>query len=101
MRELFIYYRLRSIDAAAAHAAVQTFQAELRARCPALIARLLRRIEANDGCQTWMEAYATDPLRDAAGISPEMQTDIEARARVLAPLLAGPRHIEVFVACGS
>ena len=101
MRELFIYYRLRSIDAAAAQAAVHTYQAALRAHHPPLIARLLRRPEETDGYQTWMETYTIDPLREPAGISPELQAEIERHAQSLAPWLAGPRHTEVFIACAS
>ena len=101
MRELFIYYRLRSIDAAAAQAAVHAIQAQLREQYPQLIPRLLRRPEEADGRQTWMETYATDPVRDRdrVGISAELQREIEARACVLMPLLDGPRHTEVFIAC--
>jgi Domain of unknown function (DUF4936) len=101
MRELFVYYRLRSIDAAAALTAVHSLQAQLRKRHPQLIARLLRRPEEVDGCQTWMETYSTDPMQDPAGISAELQSDIEAQARVLLPMLDGPRHAELFIACAS
>jgi hypothetical protein len=101
MRELFIYYRVRLIDAAAAEAAVKDFQAELRQQFPQLIARLLRRPETTDDRQTWMETYSTDPLRDPAGISSGMQSEIEARALALLSMLDGPRHTEVFMACVS
>ena len=101
MRELFIYYRLHSNDAATAQAAVQTLQAQLRAQYPQLVARLLRRTEVVDGQQTWMETYSTDPMRDPAGITTDMQSDIEARARALLSQLTGPRHTEVFTACVS
>ena len=101
MRELFIYYRLRSIDAAAAQAVVLTCQDQLRAHCPPLIARLLRRPEETDGYQTWMETYTTDPLREPAGISPELQAEIERGAQALAPWLVGSRHTEVFITCAS
>jgi hypothetical protein len=99
MRELFIYYRVRLLDAAAAEAAVQTLQAHLREQHPTLIARLLRRPEEADGRQTWMETYATDPMQDPTGITAELQTAIEAHAQRLLPLLDGPRHTEVFIAC--
>ena len=92
MRELFVYYRVRSVDASVALAMVQKFQARLREQHPHLIARLLFRPEETDGAQTWMETYATD----GAGIGTELQSAIEAQARVLLPLLAGPRHTEVF-----
>ena len=99
MRELFVYYRVRAADAAAAQAAVQRFQAQLRAQHPQLITRLLRRPDAIDGRQTWMETYATDPQHDRVGIDARLQDAIEAGARVLTPLLDGPRHTEVFIAC--
>ena len=99
MRELFIYYRLRSIDAAAAQVAVGIFQAQLRQQYPSLSTRLLRRPDESDGVQTWMEIYSTDPMRDPAGVSAELQTVIETHATVLQPWLAGARHTEVFVAC--
>ena len=98
MRELFVYYRVLNSDAATVQAAVEGFHAQLHARHPTLIARLLRRPGAVDGWQTWMETYATDPMRAPAGITPELQADIEAQARVLLPMLDGPRHTEVFVA---
>ena len=102
MRELFIYYRLRSIDVAAARALVIDFQAQLRRHHPQLIARLLRRPDdAVDDRQTWMETYSTDPVREPAGVTAELQAAIEARAAVLAPLLDGPRHVEVFIASVS
>ena len=101
-RELFIYYQLRSIDAPSAQAAVQALQAQLREQHPQLQMRLLRRFEeGDDGRQTWMEIYSTDPMHDPAGITVELQAEIEARAGALLTLLAGPRHIEVFTACVS
>ena len=101
MRELFVYYRVRSADAATALAAVQELQASLREIHPGLVARLLRRPEDVDASQTWMETYATDPRRDPAGVSPQLQAAIEAQAGAMLPPLAGPRHTEVFVACAS
>ena len=95
MRELFVYYRLRRSDVAA----VLSFQMQLRERYPQLIARLLCRPEEVDGWQTWMETYSTDPMRDPAGITVELQADIEAQARALLPMLDGMRRCEVFVAC--
>ncbi len=104
MRELFIYYRLRSIDAETAHGLVLEFQERLRTQYPQLMARLLRRPPHSDEAgeqQTWMEIYSTDPMREPAGITAELQSAIEATAAVLGPLLDGPRHTEVFTACVS
>lgn len=99
MRELFIYYRLHANDAVAAEAAVALFQTQLRQRYPTLLTRLLRRPEETDGLQTWMETYSTQPMRETQGVDADMQTAIEAHARVLRPWLAGPRHTEVFIPC--
>ena len=94
MRELFIYYRLRSDLADTALVAVRGFQEKLRERHPRLIARLLRRPDEGDGWQTWMETYST-----IEGITIELQAEIESAADVLQPMLNGPRHTEVFIAC--
>jgi Domain of unknown function (DUF4936) len=96
MRELFVYYRVRSDNAAEANAAVQRMQAQLRDDHPHLSARLLRRPEEEDGLQTWMEIYAAE-----VGITDEMSSSIETQAFALAPLIDGPRHTEVFVPCAS
>jgi hypothetical protein len=99
VRELFIYYRVRAGDAAAALAAVQRLHAELRERFPGLRARLLQRPETDQGLLTWMETYATDP--GTGGIDAAMQTHIETRASALLPLIQGARHTEAFTACAS
>ena len=117
MRELFVYYRVRSAQTDAAHRAALAFQGELRLRHPALMARLLRRAEnpihgidsdiadadadADAGEQTWMETYAIDPRTQVAGVSEALQAEIEAGGRALAPFIRGTRHTEVFIACAS
>jgi hypothetical protein len=63
MRELFVYYRVRTADSALASVAAQAMQAQLRTRHPELIARLLCRPDTGGGEQTWMETYAADPAR--------------------------------------
>lgn len=97
MRELFVYYRVRADDAEAALVLVRGLQAALMARHPGLVARLLRRPEETLGLQTWMETYAMA----GSGIEPALQAAIDAQAGTLTPLLDGPRHTEVFVACAS
>ena len=103
MRELFIYYRIQTVRAPAALAAVQAMQQGLRDRHPRLAARLLRRPDEpgdnpNDQ-QTWMETYS---FPDAGGVSFELQAEIEAHAaKVLMPFVLGTRHIEIFVPCAS
>lgn len=101
MPELFIYYRLDVADAPAAQAAVTVFQTGLRARHPWLKARLLRRPNATDGQETWMETYAADPALNSTGITPTIAAQIEQAAAALAPWLRGVRHTEVFLACAS
>jgi hypothetical protein len=95
MRELFVYYRVRADDAEAALVLVRDLQARLMAQHAGLIARLLRRPEETGGLQTWMETYAIA----GAGIGPALQAAIDTQALTLLPLLDGPRHTEVFVAC--
>ena len=97
-RELFIYYRIATSDAATAHEIVTAFQARLRTRHPGLTARLLRRPEEHLGRQTWMETYKHPA---AGGIDDALAADIEREALALAPLLQDTRHIEAFVACAS
>ena len=101
MRELFIYYRVRTIDRESARDAVLGFQARLRECYPQLATRLLCRPETTDGQVTWMETYATDAEQEPSGVSPHLQAVIEDFAAVLTPLLQGARHAEVFTVCGS
>ena len=101
MRELYVYYRVRSADAAAAEGEVRRLHADLQATTPGLAARLLRRPGEVDGRQTWMEVYAIDPGVDADGVSPGLEAVIEARAAERLTRIDGSRHVEVFVACAS
>jgi len=95
MRELFVYYRVPEAKAVAAQRGIEALQAELRAAHAGLEARLLRRPEASNGVQTWMEIYRRPG--HALGIDEVLQTDIEARAARHAPHFEGVRHVEVFV----
>ena len=99
MRELFIYYRSRSEREAEVARRVREFQARLCRRHPHLVARLLCRPEMRDGLQTWMETYSIPMMDSPAGVSAELQQDIEAQAEDLNDLIEGTRHTEVFVAC--
>ena len=101
MRELFIYYRVSPSDAVAVHIGVRRLQSQLCERFPQLVARLLCGCETDGAWQTWMETYATDPVRGPAGVNAELQSEIETQARVLLPMLDGLRHTEVFIACAS
>jgi hypothetical protein len=96
VRELYVYYRVGGRDVTAARRDIAALQAALRAAHPGLLTRLLRRPDAQDGVETWMEVY-TRPA-SAAGVDLGMQADIEARAAAHCAHLEGPRHVEVFVA---
>jgi hypothetical protein len=94
MRELFVYYRVRDADAAAAREAVAAMHAELRRSWPGLRARLMTRQGVDGGKQTWMETYS---LADGArGIDAGVESVIEARAANLARFIDGSRHVEAF-----
>jgi len=95
MRELFVYYRVRDADVAAARQAVQAMQDGLRAAHSGLEARLLVRAGEGEASQTWMETYALPGARE--GIGPGLEERIEAQAATWAQLVAGPRHVEAFV----
>ncbi|MEP7301261.1 MAG: DUF4936 family protein [Caldimonas sp.] len=96
MRELFIYYRVRSTDAAAARLAALAMHDALRGACPGLVARLLTRCDESRDGKTWMETYS---LADRpGGMDAALQTAIEARAAAWAHLVDGPRHVEAFEA---
>jgi hypothetical protein len=101
MRELFIYYRIHAVQAAAARDAAQAMQERLRRRYPGLAARLLHRPVEQDEQQTWMEIYALQCDGEPAGVTPQLEADIAAEATVLAPFIVGDRHTEVFIPCAS
>jgi hypothetical protein len=99
MRELFIYYRSPQEMAARVAALAGEFQAALVARHAGLQARLLRRPEPADGMHTWMETYSMNSMTSPEGVNADLEREIAQAARVLAPCLTGPRHIEVFTPC--
>lgn len=99
MRELFIYYRSRAERQAEVAERVREFQACLRSRHPHLVTRLLRRPEQRDGLHTWMETYSIPMMHSPAGVTAEIQQDIEAQANSLRGCIEGIRHTEVFTAC--
>jgi len=76
--ELYVYYKVAAADAAAALA--------LLAAWPSV--RLLRRSDEAGALQTWMEIHT----------GPEAIRSEQALALALQPYLAGPRHVERFVA---
>ena len=97
MRELFIWYRVASEGAAAAHCAVKAMQQALVTDHPGLTARLLIRSDAAARLETWMEIYALAASAD--GVDARLEGSIEARARPLAAFFASPRHAEAFELC--
>lgn len=99
MLELFIYYRVASLNTATLRPMVQAMQQRLRAEHPGLQARLLQRSDALPGSadahSTWMETYAA-PL----GIDADLQATIATAAAALpAGSMMGERHIEAFAPC--
>ena len=101
MRELYVYYRVRAAESAAAEAEVRGLQTELRAATPGLQTRLLRRPGEQDGRQTWMEIYSMESAVDVGGVSARLEATIEASAAERLTHIDGSRHVEVFVACAS
>ena len=91
--ELYIYWRVVSVDIDAAARAVASFQHSLRLRHEGLQARLLRRVDDDPGDRaTLMETYAM-----AGGMSPALHTEITVGgAQAGAAWCQGPRHVEVF-----
>jgi hypothetical protein len=98
-RELYVYFRAASSRSDAVWAAAADMQARLRGEIPGLQARLLRRLDASGGHDTWMETYAMEPAVDSGGVSATLGSAIEQRAAAWSNLLDGPRHVEVFGAC--
>jgi hypothetical protein len=88
--DLYVYYRVRDEDADRLLARVRALQAELAA-AHGVAPQLKRRPESPDGVQTWMEVY---PAATAGFTEALAQA---AAAAGLAPLTAGPRHLEVFM----
>ena len=93
--QVFVYYRVRAADAAAAIAAVRAGQAHLRLSLPGLACTLSRRADDAAEHLTLMETYA-----HADAVTAAAQRDIERQMRAaIEAWLIGERHIEVFVPC--
>lgn len=101
MRELFVYYRVRTTDASDALCEVRALHDELRAELPQLRMRLLRRPAESDGMQTWMETYALEPqgAADVAGVDAAIEHRIESAAARRLTRMVGSRHVEPFIPC--
>jgi len=89
MVDLYVYYKVRTLDAARLAPLVRALQAQLAAQ-QGVTGQLKRRPEEKDGLQTWMEIYPAV----ADGFA-----DVVARAfddAAFASLTAGPRRVEIF-----
>jgi hypothetical protein len=87
--DLYVYYKVSELQAAALAPRVRAMQAALAAGGVAV--QLKRRPESKDGMQTWMEVYP--------GVSAAFEAELaKAAAHAgLADLIVGPRRSEVFV----
>ena len=89
MHDLYIYYQVREDGASTLLPLVAALQSELAARYT-LAPQLKRRPQAKNGLQTWMEVYPAVP----DGFDTVLAQAVERSG--IQPLLAGPRHTEVF-----
>lgn len=93
--QVFVYYRVRAEDAAAAIAAVQACQARLRLTWPGLVCTLSRRADEAAEHVTLMETYA-----HADGVAAAARREIERElGTAVQAWRLGERHVEVFVPC--
>ncbi len=84
---LYVYYRVPTAQSHATRERIVAMQAKLGTR-----ARLLRRPEAVDGLETWMEVYEdVDP-----GFEARLASVYAAAA--IDPTMIDRRHVERFVA---
>jgi hypothetical protein len=85
MIDLYVYYKVRDVDAAALAPRVRALQAGV-----GVPAQLKRRPEVRDGLQTWMEIYP--------GVDDAFPTRLDAAARSAGfeGLIEGPRRAEIF-----
>jgi hypothetical protein len=90
MIDLYVYYKVRELDAAALAPRVRAMQASLAAR-HGVAHQLKRRPACPDGLQTWMEVYPGV----ADGFADELAQ--AAASAGLDALISGPRRSEVFV----
>ncbi|MET0855143.1 MAG: DUF4936 family protein [Telluria sp.] len=89
MHDLYIYYKVRDEHAAALALRVRAMQQVLAAE-RGVAGQLKRRLDANGGLQTWMEIYSAAPAGFDAAL------DVAVQDAVLAELIAGDRHTEIF-----
>ena len=85
--DLYVYYRVRSADAARLQPQVEAMQHAL-SHSHRVQAALKRRPEEKEGRQTWMETYLDVP---------EGFASVLAGAAASLSLIDGERHVETFV----
>jgi hypothetical protein len=90
MIDLYVYYKVRTLDAAALAPRVRAMQAALAASHGVSV-QLKCRPQAADGLQTWMEVYPGVPESFAGAL------EQAAAAAGLETLMQGPRRAEIFV----
>lgn len=96
MRELYVYYRVRRVDAGPYRQAMDRLRDGLVGALPGLELRVLQRDDpaAPADHDTWMEIHRCPPQ----GIEPAVERRIESlAARHLDGLIVGERHLERFV----
>lgn len=92
-RELFIYWKVAEVDAAAALASAAAWMEEARALQPALVVRLYQRAGGPPDHVTVMETYALPGV----GLDESLATRLmAASASRLGERACAGRHVEVF-----
>jgi hypothetical protein len=89
MIDLYVYYKVRSVDAARLAPLVRAMQVQL-ATDEGVRGQLKRRPEEKDGLQTWMEIYP-DVADGVAGL-----LATAAAGAGFDGLIDGPRRVEIF-----
>jgi Domain of unknown function (DUF4936) len=90
---VYVYYRVALGQAPAAQAGVHRLFQSLKASCPGLQTRLMRKVHGPqaESDATWMEVY-THPQ----GVDAELLARMADEAHALLAHQTGPRHVEVF-----
>lgn len=86
MIDLYVYYKVRELDAAALVPRVRALQDSV-----GVASQLKRRPDVRDGLQTWMEVYP--------GVDDDFPARLDAAARTAGfeGLIEGPRCAEIFM----
>lgn len=89
MPELYVYYRVKSENAAMLQARANSLQAQL-AHSAGIAGFLKRRPDEKEGCHTWMEVYPAIP----PGFEERLESAVKEAG--LSELIDGERHTELF-----